>query len=29
MLKTASKRLRDLSNENNFIYNGYVEGMIL
>ena len=26
MLKTASKRLRDLSNEKNFVYNGYVEG---
>ena len=26
MLRTASKRLRDLSNEDNFIYNGYVEG---
>jgi len=26
MLKIASKRLRDLSNEDNFIYNGYIEG---
>ena len=26
MLKTASKRLRDLSNEENFIYKGYIEG---
>ncbi len=26
MLKAASKRLRDLSNEDNFIYNGYIEG---
>ena len=26
MLKTASKRLRDLSNEDNFIYKGYIEG---
>jgi glycerol-3-phosphate acyltransferase PlsX len=26
MLKIASKRLRDLSSENNFIYNGYIEG---
>ena len=26
MLKTASKRLRDLSNDDNFIYNGYIEG---
>ena len=26
MLKTASKRLRDLSSEDNFIYNGYIEG---
>ena len=25
-LKKASKRLRDLSNENNFIYKGYIEG---
>ena len=26
MLKSASKRLKDLSNEDNFIYNGYIEG---
>ena len=26
MLKTASKRLKDLSNEENFIYKGYIEG---
>ena len=26
MLKTASKKLRDLSSEENFIYNGYIEG---
>jgi len=26
MLKAASKKLRDLSNSNNFIYNGYIEG---
>ncbi len=26
MLKIASKRLRDLSSENNFIYKGYIEG---
>ena len=26
MLKIASKRLRDLSDENNFIYKGYIEG---
>ena len=26
MLKTASKRLRELSNEENFIYRGYIEG---
>ena len=26
MLKAASKRLKDLSNEDNFIYNGYIEG---
>ncbi len=26
ILKTASKKLKDLSNENNFIYNGYIEG---
>ena len=26
MLKSASKRLRDLSNEDNFIYQGYIEG---
>jgi len=26
MLKTASKRLRNLSNEDNFIYKGYIEG---
>ncbi len=26
MLKTASKRLKDLSSEENFIYNGYIEG---
>ena len=26
MLKIASKRLRDLSNKDNFIYNGYIEG---
>ena len=26
MLKTASKRLRELSSEDNFIYNGYIEG---
>ncbi len=26
MLKTASKRLRDLSSEENFIYKGYIEG---
>ena len=25
-LKLASKRLRDLSNDDNFIYNGYIEG---
>jgi len=25
-LKTASKRLKELSNEENFLYNGYVEG---
>ena len=26
MLKSASKKLRDLSNEDNFIYKGYIEG---
>ena len=26
ILKSASKRLKDLSNEDNFIYNGYIEG---
>ena len=26
MLKTASKRLKELSNEKNFIYKGYIEG---
>ncbi len=26
MLKTASKRLKDLSDEDNFIYKGYIEG---
>ena len=26
ILKTASKRLRSLSNEDNFIYKGYIEG---
>ena len=26
MLKIASKRLKDLSSEDNFIYNGYIEG---
>ncbi len=26
MLKTASKRLKDLSNEDNFIFKGYIEG---
>ena len=26
MLKVTSRRLRDLSNEDNFIYNGYIEG---
>ena len=26
MLKIASKKLRDLSSEDNFIYNGYIEG---
>tara|TARA_X000000950_G_scaffold213188_1_gene256406 strand:+ start:2820 stop:3857 length:1038 start_codon:yes stop_codon:yes gene_type:complete len=26
MLKTASKKLRELSNEDNFIYRGYIEG---
>tara|TARA_B100001057_G_scaffold82243_1_gene77751 strand:- start:3018 stop:4055 length:1038 start_codon:yes stop_codon:yes gene_type:complete len=26
MIKSASKKLKDLSNENNFIYNGYIEG---
>ena len=26
MLKVASKRLRGLSNEENFIYQGYIEG---
>ena len=26
MLKTASKKLKDLSNEDNFIYKGYIEG---
>ena len=26
LLKTASKRLKNLSNENNFIYKGYIEG---
>ncbi len=26
ILKTASKRLRDLSSDENFIYNGYIEG---
>jgi len=26
MLKTASKRLKELSNEENFIYKGYIEG---
>ena len=26
MLKSASKRLRDLSSDENFIYNGYIEG---
>ena len=26
ILKAASKRLKDLSNEDNFIYNGYIEG---
>ena len=26
MLKTASKRLRELSREDNFLYKGYIEG---
>ena len=26
MLKIASKRLREISNEDNFIFNGYIEG---
>jgi phosphate acyltransferase len=26
LLKISSKRLKDLSNENNFIFNGYIEG---
>jgi glycerol-3-phosphate acyltransferase PlsX len=26
ILKTASKKLKDLSNDDNFIYNGYIEG---
>tara|TARA_A100001011_G_C13976499_1_gene701470 strand:+ start:18 stop:695 length:678 start_codon:yes stop_codon:yes gene_type:complete len=26
MLKTASKKLKELSNEDNFTYNGYIEG---
>ena len=26
MLKTASKKLKELSSEDNFIYNGYIEG---
>ena len=26
MLKTASKKLKDLSSDDNFIYNGYIEG---
>ena len=26
MLKTASKKLKDLINENNFIFKGYIEG---
>ena len=26
MLKAASRRLRELSGEDNFIYNGYIEG---
>ena len=26
MLKSASKKLKELSNDDNFIYNGYVEG---
>ena len=26
MLKTTSKRLRDLSSDDNFVYNGYIEG---
>ncbi len=26
MLKTASKKLKEISNEDNFIYNGYIEG---
>ena len=29
MLKSASKRLKELSNEENFIYNGYIEEIIL
>ena len=26
MLKTASKKLKDLSSDDNFIFNGYIEG---
>ena len=26
ILKNSSKKLKDLSNENNFIYKGYIEG---
>ena len=26
MLKSASKKLKDLSNDDNFIYKGYIEG---
>ena len=29
MLKLASKRLRDLSRDDNFIYNGYIENNIM
>ena len=28
MLKIASKRLRDLSGEDNFIYKGYIEALV-
>ena len=29
MLKTASKRLKELSSDDNFIYKGYIEGNIM